>query len=398
MDAYTDNLRKLLDRLRTISLWDRLFAWSGIKNMLYAAAADLQRLAFSIDHYKEHQAKADSAVAAQNERIRILEKEKTELTQHLRHAGEEIAKYRDEVINLRKDDQYRRNEHSNSMATLTKLQRDILEDRKKEVDEKVRVEHERLMKMKETWSNHQDNVRNAIRSICSKHTIEYIDKVPFKGDPDNTLRICEEYIVFDAKSPAGEDLNNFPLYIRDQAEKAKKYCKEEGVRNEIFLVVPVNTLPKIKQFVYNLADYNVYVVSVDTLEPMILSLQKLEEYEFADQLSPEERENICRVLGKFAHLAKRRIQIDTFFIKQFMELAYKSESDLPADILDKVVEFEKAEKLNPPTERRSKRINLKELEDAAMKLRNETSTKGIAAIEGIISIELDKMPLYTGEY
>ncbi len=398
MDAYTDSLRKLLDRIRTISLWDRLFAWSGIKNMLYAAAADLQRLAFSIDHYKEQQAKADSAVAAQNERIRLLEKEKTELTQHLRHAGEEIAKYRDEVINLRKDDQYRRSEHSNSMATLTKLQRDILEDRKKEVDEKVRIEHERLMKMKETWSNHQDNVRNAIRSICSKHTIEYVDKVPFKGDPDNTLRICEEYIVFDAKSPAGEDLNNFPLYIRDQAEKAKKYCKEEGVRNEIFLVVPVNTLPKIKQFVYNLADYKVYVVSVDTLEPMILSLQKLEEYEFADQLSPEERENICRVLGKFAHLAKRRIQIDTFFIKQFMELAYKSESDLPADILDKVVEFEKAEKLNPPTERRSKRINLKELEDAAMKLRNETSTKGIAAIEGIISTELDKMPLYTGDY
>lgn len=398
MDAYTDNLKKLLDRIRTISLWDRLFAWSGVKNMLYAAAADLQRLTFNIDHYQQQHAKAETLVASQTDKIRMLEKEKAELTQHLKHSADEITKYRDEIISLRKDDQYRRSEHSSSMATLTKLQRDILEDRKKEVDEKTRIEHERLMKMKETWSNHQDNVRSAIRSIASKHTIEYVDKVPFKGDPDNTLKICEEYIVFDAKSPAGEDLNNFPLYIRDQAERAKKYCKEEGVRNEIFLVVPVNSLPRIKQFVYNLADYNVYVVSVDTLEPIILALQKLEEYEFVDQLSPEERENICRVLGKFAHLAKRRIQIDTFFIKQFMELAYKSESDLPADILEKVIEFEKAEKLNPPTERRSKRINLKELEDAAMKLRNETNTKGIAAIEGIISTELDKMPLYTGEY
>jgi hypothetical protein len=101
------------------------------------------------------------------------------------------------------------------------------------------------------------------------------------------------------------------------------------------------------------------------------------------------------VLGKFAHLTKRRIQIDTFFIKQFMELAYKCENDLPAEILDKVIEFEKAEKLNPPTERRAKQISLKELEKDALKLRNETSTKGIAAIEEIISTELNKMPLYT---
>lgn len=377
MDAYTNNLRNLLEQLRLISLWDRIFNWKRIRDQLYSASTDLQRNA---------------------ETCNALEKDKGELTFSLRHISDDLARSREEIISLRKDDQFRRNEHSNAMATLTRLQRELLEDRKKEADEKARIEQERLLKMKETWSNHQDNVRNAIKSICSKNIIEYVDKVPFKGDPDNTLKICDEFVVFDAKSPAGDDLTNFPLYIKDQAEKAKKYCREEGVRNEIFLVVPTNTLARIKQFVFNLADYKVYVVSLDTLEPVILSLQKLEEYEFVDQLSPEERENICRILGKFAHLTKRRIQIDTFFIKQFMELAYKCESDLPAEILDKVVEFEKAEKLNPPTERRSKRINIKELETDAVRLRNETHMKGIAPIEGIISSELDKMPLYTSEF
>ena len=30
-------------------------------------------------------------------------------------------------------------------------------------------------------------------------------------------------------------------------------------------------------------------------------------------LAPEERENICSIIGKFAHTAKRKIMIDYFF-------------------------------------------------------------------------------------
>jgi hypothetical protein len=43
--------------------------------------------------------------------------------------------------------------------------------------------------------------------ICSRHTFDYVEKVPFKGDPDNTVSICGEFIIFDAKSPKGEDLS-----------------------------------------------------------------------------------------------------------------------------------------------------------------------------------------------
>jgi hypothetical protein len=103
------------------------------------------------------------------------------------------------------------------------------------------------------------------------------------------------------------------------------------------------------------------------------------------------------VLGKFAHLAKRRIQVDHFFIRQFMELAYKAETDLPAEILEQVLEFEKAEKLNPPTERRSKQISLKELEKDAERINQDTRSKGIAVIGEDISTELNKLPLYSPE-
>jgi hypothetical protein len=141
----------------------------------------------------------------------------------------------------------------------------------------------------------------------------------------------------------------------------------------------------------------VYIISFDAMEQTILSLKKIEEYEFAEQLSPEERDNICRMLGKFAHLTKRRIQIDSFFAKQFIELAYKAESDLPKDIFDKVVEFERSEKLNPPQEKRAKAISTKELEKDLIKLNNEVFSKGILIDDTKISNGINELELYKPE-
>ena len=64
-----------------------------------------------------------------------------------------------------------------------------------------------------------------------------------------------------------------------------------------------------------MGDYDVYIITKDSLEPIIMSLQKIESYEFADKLSPEERDDICRINGQFAHTTKRRIQIDQFFAR-----------------------------------------------------------------------------------
>ena len=177
-----------------------------------------------------------------------------------------------------------------------------------------------------------------------------------------------------------------------------KYVREDDVRKEMFLVVPTNTLDALEQFTYRLSDYTVYVISIDALEPVILTLQRIEDYEFAEQLSPEERENISRVIGKFVHLSKRRIQIDGFFAKQFFELVYRSEADLPKEFMDKVIEFEKSEKLNPPLERRAKQINVKDLKSDSERLESEANQRGIITQDSLLSKELNKLPLYSTEH
>ena len=347
--------------------------------------------------YSQEEATAKEALINTNKRKNELEVETEGLRINLSNLQIEYNSIKQKNTQLITEEEGRRTRYESDVATLTSIREQIQQERALEIETRNNTEIERIVNLKETWNLHQDNVKSIIKNISNKHVIEYIDKFPLKGDPDNTLKICDEFVIFDAKSPGTDDLTNFPNYLKDQAEKAKKYAKQEGVKKDIFFVVPTNTLERLNQFVFNLGDYDVFIISVDSLEQIILGLKKIESYEFAEKLSPEERDNICRVLGKFAHLTKRRIQIDSFFAKQFIELAYKSETDLPKEFLEKVIEFEKSEKLNPPVERRAKVINTKELDRDTNKLKIEAAAKGIFIDEGKISDGLNDLQLYKNE-
>ena len=444
MEFSSDSIKKLFENLKTISFLGRVFQWGSVKSQLIEANGELQRVLSEGQSLKAENIKLENLISLeksaaknfqdtanrvsteleitrnnyknQSEKLEGLQQEATRLAERntqfydrgtklatdlalvnekIQNLEKELRTVRDENSNLKKDDEFRKKEHSNSVSSLKQIQEKILRDREDEVNKKNQTEIDRIKKLKETWSNHEEKVKNRIRTICNKTGVEYVDKVPFKGKPDNTLRINEEYIIFDAKSPANDDLSNFPNYVKAQAESAIKYVKEEDVRREVFLVVPSNTLENLETFEYKLSDYTVYVVALDSIEPIILTLQRIEEYEFAEQLSPEERENICRVIGKFVHLSKRRIQIDGFFAKQFFELVYRSEADLSKDILEKVAEFEKSEKLNPPQEKRARQISTKELEADSEKIQSEANQKGFAIQDGLLVKEINKLPLYS---
>lgn len=444
MELDQENLRRFFEKLRSIGLLERIFGWGKIISQLVDANGELQKLITKAESLKTESARLDNAltvekVASTNlqqtvsrleaENVRLsgytdhLLKEKEERVKELSSLSEankiylrrgtelsnelavtkstlerleqEAKRMKEQLTQFQSLEEHRKVEYEKSMAALNQIQQKIQKDREAEVDIRNRAEIERLKRLKETWTAHEENVKGRIKAICNRHGIDYVDKVPFKGSPDNTIKIKDEFIIFDAKSPASDDLSNFPSYIKNQTDSISKYVKEDGVRRELFLVVPTNTLDALGQYEYKLPDYTVFVISIDSLEPIILSLKKIEDYDFVDQLSPEERENICRVIGKFVHLSKRRIQIDGFFAKQFFELVYRSEADLPKDILDKVVEFEKSEKLNPPIEKRAKQINLKELELENDKINSEANQKGIVTHDSLLMKEINKLPLYT---
>jgi len=319
-----------------------------------------------------------------------LKTEKTQVSERLKLVEIERNNLKNENTKLNKEEENRNETLRKSIESTNTLQNSLRTETARVNDERVEKEQEKAEKMKLTWGEHERDIENHIKMICSNHVIEYVGQEDFphpRNKPDNSIEIMDQLIVFDAKSPANDDLSNFPKYIKLQTENLKKYAKHDNVKKDLFLVIPSNTLSVINQFTYNIGDYNVYIITKDALEPIILSLKKIEEYEFADKLSPEERDNICRLIGKFAHTTKRRIQIDQFFAEEFLDTLQKAKQ-LPKEILESVIQFENAEKLNPPMEKRKKQILTKDLQEKSEEMKHEIERRDIPEIEAKITFKV----------
>lgn len=386
MGDRTEKLSQFFEQVKTMSFWRRVFGWSQFRVLSYEAYQEFKSLLSQISQLSQDVTEIRSKVSIVENNNEHLKEQGTEFQvskEKVNQLQQENSRLSKENTIFKQTEDQRARKYESEVTTLKLIREKMEADRQKEIDEIQQGEIDKLTGLKETWAKHQDNVQEFIKSICQKHTIEYVDKVPFKGSPDNTIKISNEFVIFDAKSPASDDLGNFPTYIKIQTESVKKYIKEKDVRKDIFLVIPSNTVDVIDKFSHNMGDYNVYVITLDALEPIILSLKKLEEYEFIEQLSPEERNNIYRVIGRFAHITKRRIQVDQFFAQESLDIVSKSDRELPREALEKVMEYERSEKLNPPREERTKLISIKELEGDGKKIRKEAEAKEIAPVSSV---------------
>ncbi len=346
-----ENLEKLLEKIKTIGFFERIFSWNKIRELSYEA-------------YKEFSLIEKTIEIDLKKAVEKIEIEKTELQseiKQLHNKDKENIKTIAEYESIKERDQ---KDYQKRIDQLNKLQEQIEKDRislRKEREEEINLKFE---EMKKTWKNHEKNVEDKIKLICKSNQLEYLskEKVEFKGKPDNTIKIGDQYVIFDAKSPANDNLDNFPTYIRNQAKDLDKYTKEKNVRNSIFLVVPHNTIDVIKENLITISNYKVHIISIDSLEPIIESLEEILTYKYTDQLSPEERDKIAEIIGRFAHSTKRKIQIDNWFNQNFLEI-FDSCNDLDSKIMDKSIEYEKSYKLNPDQDRVGKTIDVAKLDE-----------------------------------
>jgi hypothetical protein len=394
-----DNTKRFYEEIKTMGFFKRVFSWGKIIGLLTESYSEISKIEDLVDE----KSKVESDLKSANQTIDTSKEQIIELKGNIKTLEtkrddqvKEIRELSNEVSEFKKIDQKRDEDHKKAIEKLQKSTEDFDARRQKLEDEQVEKEKQRFEEMAKTWQNHENLVEQSMKQICSKYTMDYFDKekVPFKGKPDNTVKIANEFIIFDAKSPQKDDLNNFPKYLKAQSESIKKYVKEADVKKDLFLVVPTNTMDVIDTTFYDQSDYRVYVITLDALEPILLSLRKIEEYEFAEKLSPEDREAICRVIGHFAHHTKRRLQIDTFLADKSLELL-KSCDYLPDDILDEVKNHEVKTIINVPMDKRSKKNDLEKLKTDKKKLTKELQIQHINTKVG--AKKIDSIDLYSEE-
>ena len=391
MDTFM-NLRIFFDAFKNFSFWQRIFSWRAVRRQSYGAYEEFLQLTEQVKGFR------GELEALRRERDLLFQQKNSYKTQmvdlrdslikaetrmqhldlNMKRIEKENQDLQQKVVLTEQRDEQRRRENDKSMQHLVALRSNVEREIADIQSQRLRELEEKNVAMKETWRRHEESVQNTIKSICERQAIEYVEEVPFKGKPDNVIRICDELIVFDAKSPASDDLGNFNTYIRSQAEAASKYANHESVRKDIYLVVPSNTVDVLKKFSFHHGNFNVFVVTLDALEPVILSLKKLEEYEFAEQLSPEDRQSICRIIGGLIYTSKRRIQVDQFFNGELLDMLSQAHRSIPELMQEEIARHEKAMKLNPPVDRRSKEISQSLLQKSQSQLEGQARLFEIA--------------------
>jgi len=222
-----NTIKQLLTEVNSIGFWGRIFGWGRVKNLIATAMAELEvlldrasRYDNSIKQLEEELTVTKTENRGKTEQLIGLEKAKAGSDAELSRLREEASKLRQDNAVMRSEEAQRIKERDQAVNNLAKFQDKIQRDQDAFVAAQAQKEIDRLENMKATWAKHQIGTAERIKSLCQKHTIQYLKDVPFKGEPDNTVFICDEHIVFDAKSPAGDDLGNFPTYLKSQAEKA----------------------------------------------------------------------------------------------------------------------------------------------------------------------------------
>jgi hypothetical protein len=153
-------------------------------------------------------------------------------------------------------------------------------------------------------------------------------------------------------------------------------------------------LEAIPQTVFRFVEYNVYVIPVEALEPVILSMVRVQDFMNVKEISPEDRRNIFVILGRFAHLTKRRLQVDQFFANESLSLATETENRLPEDMRQEVADIEKSVRLNPPLEKSAKEISLSGLNTQHHKIEKGLRERGVLPESENLASGLNQLPLY----
>jgi len=387
MMDHLPQLRNFFETFRNYSFWKRLFSWSELSKLAAGAweevtelmantkrsaeekndlatqkqllENDRNNLQRQIEDFKEQLARLDGERRGEREKH---QQEVQFLNQRLKEREDTLRQREDTILKVREGEQQRRELFQQQLQKAITAQ-EIFEREKASLHQKELDNlQEQQEKLKNTWAAHEHMVEQTIRRICSQRAMEYITEFPFRGKPDNAVRIAGEMVVFDAKSPASDDLGNFKNYIRTQSEQAKKYAGQENVRKDMYMVIPNNAAEVLDTFSFDKGDYRVYVITLDALEPVLVTLQQLESYEFVEQLSPEERQAICRIIGSLIYASKRRIQVDQYFNGHLLELIGRVQRELPESMIGEIAQTEQAMKLNPTNDRRTKAISMESLE------------------------------------
>jgi len=234
------------------------------------------------------------------------------------------------------DEKRREKEFSTQLEKLEAAKKGLEDERKRvihEDEERLRLEAEARDRL---WADHENAVIAAMTDLCKLPTLAFTGytntNLPdgFDGSlkPDFMIDFLGQYVIFDAKISKAKSLKT---YIDDQIKKTVEKVKDnDKIYKSIFLVVPASALTELKKHHYEVDGYSLFVVPPEALAPILASFKRISLYEFAEQMDPQQRENIVQLIAELDFHINLRNAADIILSKMGTDLLSKAQRMDPA--------------------------------------------------------------------
>lgn len=235
-------------------------------------------------------------------RFEALSLERAELQSARKYLEKELSETKDTLTRHEAEETRKQKEFEARINHLSSAEKALEDERQRIRREDEAKQLQILEEQARIWNDHEQMVISSLRDICQKSHMNFtlhdntnLPAIFTKLKPDAIIPFLGQYIVFDAKKS-----KSVKTYIPDQVKStAKKYKGIAEIYPTIFFVVPSNEMEELKTLSFFEEGFSFYVISRESLEPILSSLKKISEYDTIADFDPQDRETIVNLIANY---------------------------------------------------------------------------------------------------
>lgn len=240
------------------------------------------------------------------------------------------------VVKFETDLEQREREFNDRLGRLEAAKVSLDQERQRVIREDEARTQQESEERDRLWNDHENTVVAQLTDLCKLPQFAFTSysntNLPegFDGSlkPDFMIDFLGQYVIFDAKVSKSKSLQT---YVNDQVKKTVEKVKDnDRIYKTIFLVVPTSGIHELKNHHYIVDGFSIYIISPEALPPILASLKRISRYEFAEQMDPQQRENIIQTIAELDFHINLRNAADIILSKMGTELLAKTQKIDPA--------------------------------------------------------------------
>jgi len=266
-----------------------------------------------------------------------LVRSEAEAKASLKGEGENRTKLEGQIAKFVAESEHKLKEHQDGIEKINKAEKALTEERSRVIEAETAKKEISEQERDRLWKDYENIIISKITDLCkqpsfyfscfSNTTLPKEDFIGFK--PDVVIRFLDQYVVFDAKI-SKED--NLKTYLQAQAKSTVSKIEAAQMGSKIyphvFLVVPTEAIAQLQTLHHIQGDYTFYIVSKESIAPILSLLKRITTYDLAESIDPQQREKFIHSLADLVSHIRYRNAHDVLLVEKGIEvLANVTERD-----------------------------------------------------------------------